>query len=84
MGGGTCANARSADAAVTVSKSAVLFFMDSPIIYDPAAGHSGATGYVPFWRHDSPEAYPLGKPWDIHDKYLSREKTLLPALPRRI
>src|ERR1017187_4704782 len=26
---------------------------------------------------------PRGKPWDIHDKYLSREKTLLPALPGR-
>jgi hypothetical protein len=27
----------------------------------------------------------LAKPalWGIHDKYLSREKTLLPALPRR-
>jgi hypothetical protein len=28
--------------------------------------------------HENPESL-----WGIHDKYLSREKTLLPALPRR-
>src|ERR1019366_1627478 len=36
MGGGACANAVSAAAAIiTGRKDAVRFFMDSPIIYDP-------------------------------------------------
>src|ERR1019366_1160811 len=39
MGGGACANARNADAAAKGSRDAVLFFMDSVIIYDSRPGN---------------------------------------------
>jgi hypothetical protein len=48
MGGGACANPRSADAAIiTGRRDAALFFMDSLIIYDP--------------RPDEEQALPVGK-----------------------
>src|ERR1019366_2478712 len=44
MGGGACANAISADAAViTGRKDGVLFFMDSLIIYDSRPGANPGT-----------------------------------------